>query len=788
MSRIELNDDARTALRSFIQTPWSTAAIVVTLALGTGLNSAVLAVTYGILLRPLPYTEPSRLAVVQRDTPLQDLQLWRDTLRTADGVAAFATADHSLRGLGEPRIVRAAFVSPEFFRVLAPRTSAEWPFNPLSAAGGVVLSARLIHAAGLDPVSALGRPVHVADGAFTVTGVMPLGAAFPSESVDVWIPADAAPAIPLLRNDDRRYTLLVRMRPGVTLEQLRSDVTRVAREMSGDPNKAVAPVTVIPLVAALSGDVGGVLWALSLASMVVLLVAAVNVAGPLLARARTRERETAIRLALGAGRTRVLRTVWIEALLLAAAGALAGVGAAAIAVRVLRTSAASVLPRLEAVQVDGPVLATSLGLALGAALIFSVAPALYSIQRGIAPLLKQTGGQATALYGRTSAALVVVQLSLSIVTLTTGVLLARTVSRLLAVELGARAEHSLTMKLMIGERSLLRPGERRDVVERVLDEVQRLRGVSAVGMGSSLPPQSSQVQMAIRLVSEGRDETEMMGLVGVRGNFFAALGAHLIQGRSFQPPDFDARPTPVVISRSVVRHLFRDRDPVGQEMPSGVPGNGTREARVIGVVEDVRYTGLAEPLAGAVYVPWDRLPLGSMYLVARSTSDPKALVPAVRAAIARVDPDQPVTEIRSLDEAVRSSIADRRLHAWVASSFAVLTVLLALLGLGGTVSRSVLERRRELAIRAALGADRRGLVTLVIAAASRLAVSGVLIGLLAAALSARMLAGRLFGVSAYDPITYAAVSTITLVAAMLACAVPAYRAAGVNPAAVLRFE
>jgi putative ABC transport system permease protein len=781
-------DEIRLAIRSFLRTPWAIAGILLSVAIGSGLNSAVLAVTYGVLIRPLPYHEASRLAVLQRDIPLRDLRIWRDRMRTVDGLAVFATADHSLRGMGEPRIVRAAFVSEAFFQVLAPQGMVGEPLSASATAGeGVVLNARVLNGAGLDPIHAIGRSVQIAEGAFTVVGVLPSSAAFPSESVDVWIPASAAPAIPLLRRDDRWYWMLARMAPGVTLGQMCDDATRVARELAAG-REPPPSVTVFPVSTALSGDAGPVLWALSLGSMLLLLVTSVNVAGLLLGRAKRREYETAIRLALGAGPGRVWRTAWVEALLLAVGGSLAGTVFAAVAVGVLRPTAAGVLPRLDAVRIDRSLLAIFLAIGLGIALLLTIVPFLYALKRSIAPLLQRTDRRATSPQRLTAAILVVVQLSLAIVTLTTSVLLVRTVRRLLAVDLGITAEHGLAMKLMVGERSLLGQGERRAFVERLLEEVGRVPGVQAVGIGSSLPPQTSQVQMAIRIVADGRDESQMMGLVGVRGDFLGALGTRVKQGRAFEPRDFSAQPTVVVLSQSAARHLFRGRSPIGQLLPSRLPGNSTGDARVIGVVDDVRYTGLAAPLAGAVYLPWDRLPMGSMYLVLRSALEPAALVPGVRAAIARADPRLPVADVRSLADAVRSSIADRRLHAWVASSFAVPAIFLSLVGLGGAVSRHVFERRRELAIRAALGSSRSGLVSLVLRAATKLAIPGVVVGLLLAAVAAKGLSGRLFGVSAYDPVTYTEVAVATILVAMLACIGPAYRAATVDPATLLRFE
>jgi putative ABC transport system permease protein len=776
--------DLRRAARLFKQTPWFAAGVVLILALGTGLNSAVLTTAYGILLRPLPYTAPSRLAIVQHGVTLRQIVEWRQALHTADDVAGFATAEHAIRGLGEPKIVRAAFVSPSFFTVLGAQTVAGRTFGG-GDASGIVISQQLVDATFGDPARAIGSVVNIAERSFAVLGVLARDVAVPSDATDLWLPAESAAAIPTPRGDARRYEMIVRLKPGVTLDQARDDAGRVAQQLA----PTVQRVPVVSLEARLRDDARPVLLALVVGAVLVLLVTCANVASLLLSRTAARERETAMRLALGASPFRVLRTLFVEGLLLAIAGSAAGIGFAIGAVRLLRTHASALVPRLDAVRVDGTVLALALTIAVFVAMLCTLAPGLHTARRGLNPVIRQGGSGQSHAGRRLSGVLVVAQIALSIVVLTAGALLGRTVTRLLAVDAGITPAHVLTMKLALGERTILQAGERRAFVQQLLDAVHALPGVQSVGLGSNLPPRTSQVEMAIQVIEDGgRDETRMLGLVAVRGDYFEALGTHVVAGRMLESSDFSGVTSSVVISRSTAEHLFRGRDAVGQPMPSNLPGDQGKRGRVVGVVEDIRYKGLAAPMSGAVYVPWDNLPLSTVHLVVRTTDTPLAFAAAVQSVVHQLDPGIPIADVRSLDDALRSSIADRRLHAVLAISFSLLGFAVAVVGLVAVMSRTVVHRRREFAIRAALGATPTNIIRLVMGDATRLAIPGLITGVALALIAARGLAARLFGVTPYDPVTYIVVATVAGVVALLSCLGPATRAVSADPSALLRSE
>jgi putative ABC transport system permease protein len=749
----------------------------------------VLAVTYGILFRPLPYHDASRIVRLDHRVPFGEVAEWQARLRTVEDIAVYASADHALRGLGEPRIVRVDFVNDRFFDVLQAATVAGRPMGRDTGISGLVVSDRLIRAARLDRTAVVGTTVTIVGRAFTVLGVMPATVDLPSASTDVWLPGATAQAIPLVRADDRSYGLLARVKPGITLQQVSDDATRVRRELSkaAPQERENLQVLATPLDDELRRTTRPVVMAFAFGALLVLTIACANVASLLLTRTAARERELAIRLALGSGHMRIVKSLFADGLMLALAGSALGLVLAFAGLQVLRMTAGSVVPRLDAVRIDFPVLLMTLLIACVVALACTIGPGLQAMRRGLSPILRQTGAEGLHAGSRLAVVLASGQIALSIVVLLVAVLLGRSIFRLLSVDSGVNADRVLTMKLMLSEASLLKPGERQAFVQQLLDRLHGLPGVQRAGFGSNLPPDTSQVEISIRLV-DTTSRQMMMNFVSVTPEYADALGMRVLKGRFLRPDDAASAPPGVVVSPSVARHLFLDRDPIGQEIPARLPGDGGRRARVVGVIDEVRYSGLIDKAAGAIYVPWERLPLGVVYLVVRTTGDPAALAPAIRSTILALDPAQPIANIRTLDTVITSSIADRRLHAFLASSFAGLAFGVALLGLVATLGRTVVQRRHELAVRAALGATPIQALGLIMRHAAALVCSGVTIGILLGLLATRAVQSYLFGVTPTDFTAYTLVSTATIGAALLACLIPAYRASLVDPATLLRSE
>jgi putative ABC transport system permease protein len=484
----------------------------------------------------------------------------------------------------------------------------------------------------------------------------------------------------------------------------------------------------------------------------------------------------------------LLRSLFVEGLILALAGSGAGLLLALGGLHVLRTTAQAIVPRVDAIRLDTPVLLMTLAIATVVALLCTIGPGLHVIRRGVSPIVRQTGATGLHAGRRMASSLAVAQIALSIVVLISAVLVGRSILRLLHVDVGVNASHAVTMKLMLADATLLKPGERQAFVQQLLERVQGLPGVQHVALGSSLPPSTSQVEIGIRLVGDGRDEMKIMNYVAATPGFARALGMRLLAGRFLEPADATSGQPVAVITPSVARHLFGQRDPIGQEVVARIPGDGGRRATVVGVVDEVRYSGLTERPEGAMYVPWQRLPLGVVYLVVRTTGDPLAAVPAIRGVISDIDGAQPVAAVRSLEDAISGSVADRRFHGFVASSFAVLACGVALLGLVATLGRMVSQRRHELAVRSALGATPRQAIGMIMTDAAKLTIGGVITGTVLALVACRMLQAYLFEVSASDPVAFMLTSAATIAAALLACLIPASRAASVDPAMLLRSD
>jgi putative ABC transport system permease protein len=627
---------------------------------------------------------------------------------------------------------------------------------------------------------------------YPVTGVVPDRVALPGDThVDMWLPIGAAPDISLFgRPRPRPVQMIGRLAPGATLAQARDDVQRVNEELrpAGARRSPVryAP-TVIPLAERAAGPVRPVLLAFVAAAGLVLLIACANVATLLVARAMRREREVAVRLALGAGRARVLRGHFVEAALLALAGSAGGALLAYLGVRVLSLMGASVLPRLGAVAIDLPVLAASLAVAAVVTVACGVAPGLHALRTNLAPAFRQTGASSTRAGRRLTAALVVAQIAASIVLLTGAALLARTVVRLLTTDVGVAPGRALVVDLMLTETSGAQAGTRLPFVRDLLEAVRAVPGVRAAGIGTSLPPATSGMSIMLTTADDEKD-VHRMDLAAVSPGFFAAVGVPLRAGRLLDRRDDDAKAPVAVINEALARDLLPGLDPIGRELPFDVSSGRPGHPRVVGVVGDVRYDGLHQPQGSTLYVPWAFLPADTVRLVVRTAGDPLAAAPAIRRIIRRLDPAQPIGKVTSLEEAVSDSVADRRFYAWLAVSVAALAFVVALVGLTAALSRAVAARHREIAIRSAMGSSPRRTVRAVVREGVVLALVGVVLGLAAAAASARGLASLLYGVTPRDPVTYALVAIAVLATVVLASYVPARRAAGISPAELMREE
>jgi predicted permease len=774
--------------RELRRSPGTALPIVLTIALATGFVCTAVAVVDGVLLRPLPYADAGRLVALDHAVPHSEIAEWRARLRSAEGIAGAASADHAVRGLGRARILRVAFVSSGFFTTVRPEVLA----GRLPASGergAVVVSERLLRESGIRPGDALGMSLTVLNGRFTVVSVLPADVGIPEAMTDIWLPAAAADAVALFRDDDRRFSLIGRLRAGATLAQAAGEATRLRRALwtGADAERRTLSVGIVATEEQARGTSGTALLAFLVGGIVILLVATANVASLLISRTVARERELAVSLALGASAPRLALSLFLEAVVLAALGGALGLGLAAAGVRLLQSMGSGSVTRLDLARVDISTMMFCGVASVAVAVLCTIAPAWLTLRRGVAPLVRSGAGTPRR-GGRLQAALASAQLALAIVLVVTATLLTRTIVNILDIPTGARVDGALTARVMLGERTLLSTGESRAFADRLVGELERLPGVQRAGFASSLPPATSIVQMAIRVVDDGRDETQMMALVAATPSWAEAVGVRLLDGRFLRSGDGVGEHPGVAVSRSTARHLFRDRRAVGLSLPTAIPGTGGRRPTVVGVVEDVRYAGLVAPLQGAVYVPWDALPFGMVRLVVRTSGDPRGLAAPIAALAGRLDPTRPIEDVRPLRDVVAGSVAGQRTYAIVASALGITALAVALVGLLATLSRVVVVRRHEFAIRLAVGATAPGLAALVLREAALVIAAGVIAGIPLAWAAGNGVASFLYGISATEADTYVIVAGTASAAALLACAWPAWQARSMSPVELLRVD
>jgi predicted permease len=791
--------DVRYGLRAIVRAPVLFGAAVLTLAIGTGLATGVLAVAYGVLLRPLPYPDPERLVSITvhqagdegraSGIRLKELEDWRSRFRAFERVGAHSTGEFTVRGAGEARSVRTAMITDGFFETFGLEAADGSAASVARGAATAAISRRLAGQLGMvGPWRE--RGLTIGTGGFRVGAIMPDAFAEPSGNVDLWLRADEVPEVRLLGfEDQRRFQLAGRLAPGITIEQAREDARRVAREIgAGQPPGRQRDATVRPLRERSRQDARATVIPFLIGAGLVLLVACANVSGLLVGRAAGREREFAVRRALGGSAGQILRASLAESFTIALAGWALGLWGAHLVVRVFETRAAESLPNLEAVRIDAPVVFLSLGVVVLVALLSGGGPALRAARTDPNAALKsgseRIGRGASAARGT----LVVAQIALTVVLLVSAGLLLRTVQRIISQARGFTAENSLAMRLRLTQNPRFEVHDRSPFIDRLLTGVRSLPGVAAAGVGSDLPPNGTQLEYTIRVVSDNREETFALNPAAVTPGYLEALGVTLVSGRLFDERDRVASTPPIVISEAAARLFYQGRDPVGREWPAALPGSAGKRGRplVIGVVRDIKHKGLDEAAPAVLYVPWEILAPSNAHLVVRTQGAPESVGPALRRLVHELDPALPIFPPETLDEVVARSMADRRLRLQLAGAFAGLALMLAGIALWGAMAQTVLDRRRELAVRLALGSTSAGAVRVVLRRGLALIALGVAIGAAAGAVSARMLQHLLHGVTPLDPISFAAGILLAAVISAAACYLPARRAAAISPAELLK--
>lgn len=778
----------RHALRRLLRDRWTTLTAVLTVALGAGVSLAVFAAGYGLLLRPLPYDEGGRLHLLDVRVPASQLDDWRDSLRGFERLTSYAAEGMVVSGIGDPRQVRGAYVDGEFFDLLRTRPLAGRVLRSGDVAAAVV-SERLARTVGRSSADLPGTSVVAGGAALTIVGVLPESFAFPSAQMEIWIPAVHARPVVFDRSPDaRQFRLAGWLRPGVTPSSAAAEIARVEKDLQPDARGRDAATPVIEAAhTVVTRDVRGAVLVLGGAAGLLWIVTCANLATLLIGRVVQRRRELAVCRALGAGVWRRATGIFSEALLITLTGSVLG-AALAFAVTALATRwAAEFLPRPGEIRFDAAPAAVAALSALAMALVATV-PSLIAARRG-GWNLRHAQATVTRRDRRLRGGLLVAQVALVVVLMSGGALLLRTLDRLLRTDLGLDARNTLVSQLVLTPTTAYEAAGRWPVLRDLLSRVRSLPGVRAAGAGSSLPPDIEQVEITLRLTGDAGEESHRFSAAVVTPGYLEAIGARLLEGRHFEEADLTAAPT-VILSESAARSLLKDRSAAGAQLAFSLPGVGDRRhPTVVGVVADIRYSGLDSGPDAAIYVPWHLAPMGQGFLAVETRAGDAAVVAnAIRDLLRAVDPAMPHMPMRRIDDGVDRAVGVRRVAALIGATLAVLAFAVALAGLAGNVLRSVAERRREVAIRGALGATPSQLVGLIARGVFVLAIAGLAVGTAGALAAGRVLHALVVGVRVYDPATLVAVALIVTGASAAVSLVPARAVVRIDPGEVLRNE
>ena len=798
--------DIRYGARVLARKPASTVVAVLTVALGIALTTATFTVVDAVLLRKLPVSDPDRVVIIHNQLPkinlprtqvsaLQYLDYSRQT-DVFESTTAFATRNFNLTGVAEPERLQAGRVTGGFFSTLGVNPVAGRFFTTDEDRVGnehaVVLSAALWKRLFAANSGAVNNSIQLNSDNYKVVGVAPQGLAEIYPNVDLWLPmAFTARELSEERRSSLSFTMLGRLRSGVSVERAQTSMTALARETAG-PDLGSFGIEVRSLTDEYVGDVRQPLFVLLCAVLTVLLISCANVANLLLARATTRSHEIAVRTALGAGRNRIIQQLLTESFLIALAGGVLGVMFAFWGTRFLLTLAPTTLPRLSGVQLNLKILLLSIGVSLACGVIFGLAPALIASKTNLVTSLKESertdSGGGTRHWLRK--AFVVSEVAMALVLLISAGLLIRSFEKLLAVNPGFDPHNALTLRVSLPTAQYNNPAKVAAFYENVLTRVAALPGVSHAAAAFQTPftPGGDSSMFSIRGRQAGPNEPGPHADYGyVSVDYFKAIGLPILKGRDFQPSDmragnFFAPNSVAIIDEELAKRYWPNGDALGGGISWSEQGPW---ATVVGICATTHSNNLVETSKGAFYLP---AYFASSTLVVRTTGDPRSLAPAVREQVLAVDPNQPIYDVKTMEERVALSLGTQRFAVVLLGIFGAVALLLAAIGLYGVLAFAVSQRTREIGIHMALGARGRDVLFMVVRQGMSLVLAGIGIGLLGAYAATRAVRSLLFEVAPTDLLTFVLVPLLLAVVASLACYLPARRATKVDPLEALHYE
>lgn len=816
-----LLQDVRYGVRMLLKHPGVSIVAVITLALGIGANTAIFSVVNAVLLRPLTYHDPDRLVSLWENVPNHgrwraspaNFHDWKKQNTLFEDISAYGGSSMSITGDGgEPEQLVGTRVSSGYFAVVGVEPMLGRSFAAEEYEVGkdkvVILAHSLWKRRYGGDHNILNRTITLDGSGYTVVGVMPPGLYpmrptttgridFNDPDEHYWTPMSFDPNWARVRSA-HVLGVVGRLKPGVTLDQATAEMNTIGARLEQEHavNKGEG-IIVSPFMNEVVGDVRPGLLTLLIAVGLVLLIACANIAGLLLAQHAARSKEIAIRAALGASRSRLVRQFFIEGMLLSLLGTLAGIGLASVGLNALTKLVTQNIPRLDHVQLDWQVLGFTLVLAIATCLLFGLIPAWHASKPDLHTTLEQTGR--TAGPGgrrlRLRQALVVFQVSMAVMLVIGAGLLIKSFWRLQRVDPGFKPERVLSLSLTLPFAKYDKPDEINQFFNQLHDGVSNLPGVQSSAIAYDHPLQTNWIDS---FEVEGRvTPADSRGLSAnfnpIGPDYFATVGAPMVKGRQFTALDDQDHPGVTIVNEAFVRHYFPNEEPLGRRLKLGHPpriwrGQRFNSFEIVGVVRDVKSAGLDANTEPTYYVPATQAPLQDMSLLVRTSTEPTSIVPALRQAVWSIDPNQPISNVNTMEQIVSDSIGKPRLNMTLMALFGALAMILAAIGIYGLLSYTVTQRTQEMGIRMALGAQAGDVLRLVLKQGMALAVIGQAIGVIGALALTRLIRGLLFGVTPTDFTIFAGVVVVLTTIALFACYLPARRATKVDPLKALRYE
>jgi putative ABC transport system permease protein len=803
--------DIRFGIRSLAKRPGPTSVALITLGLGIAINTAVFSAFDSVLLRPLPLNDPERLVSVWEHSPqfnAPQIELApanfidiRSQNQVFESIGAFGDQSFNLTGEGEPERLEGISVSANVLELLGVNAALGRTFFAGEDQPGehrvVVLSHSLWQRRFNSDASLVGRNITLDGESFTVVGVMPKQFFFPARESELWVPM-AMSAEEASGRGDHYLRVVARLRSGLTIQQANSDLSAIAKRLSSEYPRTNEGLGF--LANSLQQDYVGNLrlpiTILFAAVALVLCIACANIANLLLAQATTRRKEMAIRVALGARRWSIIRQLLIESLILAIVGGALGIITAIWGVEFLSRLVPNTLSQLHGVSLDARVLMFAVGVTLLTGVVFGTVPAIQASRTRpgdtLSDIGRDTAGGNRGRFARRL--LVVTEVAVAVVLLVGAGLLMRSFQRLKRVDPGFSTENLLTMRMVLPTPKYAKPDTRRAFYDEVLRRVKELPGVENAGMISFLPLSFSGINFAFTIEGQSAPGDSNLPLAVYRvvsADYFSTMEIPLMRGRSFDGHDTQDSSAVIVINRQLAERFWPNEEPIGKRLKIGPADSPNPWATVVGVVGDVRQAGLYGDQKLEMYAPYNQDRRGFVAprdLIVRTRSNPASFAAAVRESVWSVDKDQPVSNIKTMDQVLFGTVSRERFQTLLLTIFASLALVLACVGLYGVISFAVAQRTHEIGVRMALGARGGDVLKMVLNQGMTLTLIGIALGLISAFLATRLMSAMLYEVTATDPLTFLGVAGLLIVVAFLACFVPARRATKVDPLVALRYE